>query len=239
MVRPGDIFLLDLTQPIESFAKNFDTLFFIVPRGMLFSKLPQLERLHGKVLPRESAVAKLLAAHIKTLYSVSHSLTENEACSVAEGVVNLTGTYFNQTLIDEDCQHIQAATRESIRCYIIKNLGNPDLTAESIAHHFKISRAYLYRLFDSSEGITHYIYERRLLKAFNCLRTPGNSTMLISQIAYSLGFNSESHFSRSFRQFFGITPSEVRNNARTDCFQQNTNPITLNKVFEKWMLSLH
>lgn len=236
-VRAGDIFLLDLTQPIESFASDFSNLTMCVPRRLLAEKLPEPERYHGRVLPRESALAKLLGEHLKYLNCWSQTLSNDELSSIAEGVVSLTGSYFSQGMPDESCNNVQIATRESIRQYIIKNLSNPNLGPDVIAAHFRISRAYLYRLFDSSNGISHFILEQRLLKAFNQLNSPIGNTRRISQVAYEFGFSSESHFCRSFRRAFGMTPSEVRQQAcsRLDQPESNTEA---DQCLNEWVLSL-
>lgn len=236
-VRAGDIFLLDLTQPIESFASDFSNLTMIVPRRLLAEKLPEPERYHGRILPRESVLAKLLGEHLKTLYCLPQTLSNEELSSIAEGVVSLTGSYFSQGMPDESCNHVQIATRESIRQYIIKNLSNPNLGPDGIAAHFRISRAYLYRLFDSSYGISHSILEQRLLEAFNQLNSPIGNTRRISQVAYDLGFSSESHFCRSFRRAFGMTPSEVRQQACSHHGQPEGNAAADQRV-NGWVLSL-
>ncbi len=51
----------------------------------------------------------------------------------------------------------------------------------------------------------------------------------ISEIAFSLGFNSESDFSRSFQRFFQFTPSEVRYNA----FIPSEDNLTINSQKER------
>jgi AraC-like DNA-binding protein len=236
-VRSGDIFLLDLNQPIKSLASDFSCLTLIVPRSTIRAKLPEPELHHGRVLPRESILAKLLGEHFKTLCLSSQSLTGEEACSAAEGVVSLAGAYFSHTPVDESCRSVQIATRESIRRYIMENLTDCNLTAESIATHFKISRAYLYRLFDTGNGIHHFILEQRLLRAFDQLSNSAYSKLRIGQIAYDLGFNSESHFSRSFHSAFGMTPSDVRNSARINDAKEKDN-IHIDRRFEKWILNL-
>jgi AraC-like DNA-binding protein len=236
-VRSGDIFLLDLNQPIKSLASDFNCLTLIVPRSMICAKLSEPERQHGRVLPRESILAKLLGEHLKTLYFSSQTLSEDEAGSVAEGVLSLVGSYFNHTLTDDNCQKVQSVNRESIRRYIINNLTDYNLTADSIALHFKISRAYLYRLFDTGQGIHQFILEQRLLKAFNQLNNPANHRLRISQIAYDLGFNSESHFSRSFHRAFGMTPSNVRHSVRINHRQEQDNA-HIDRHFEKWIVNL-
>jgi AraC-like DNA-binding protein len=235
-VRSGDVFLLDLSQPIQSLASDFNCLMLTVPRDMLSEKLPEPERQHGRLLPRENILAKLLVEHLKTLYFASSSLSATETGSAAEGVLGLVGAYFNNISIDQNCQDVQSITRESIRRYILNNLTDLDLTTESIAAHFKISRAYLYRLFETGQGIHQFILEQRLLKAFRLLTHPANKQR-IGQIAYDLGFNSESHFSRSFHRLFGMTPSDARQSALIDAMQEQDNKPE-DKQLEEWLLNL-
>lgn len=236
-VRSGDIFLLDLNQPIKSLASDFSCLTLMVPRNMLGAKLPEPERWHGRVLPRETILAKLLAEHLQTLYFSLQTLSLEEACSAMEGLLSLAGAYFSNTPVDKNCPHVQTATRESIRRHIIGNLTDLNLNADSIAAHFKISRAYLYRLFDTGQGIHQFILEQRLLLGFNRLTNPANSKLRIGQIAYDLGFNSESHFSRSFHRTFGMTPSDAKNSAHLNNLRQESDR-TADKLLEKWILNL-
>jgi AraC-like DNA-binding protein len=232
--RTGDIFLLDLNQPIKSLASDFSCLSLIVPRTMLAMKLPKPERHHGRALPRETTLAKLLGEHLKTLH-VSSQTPNDESSAIAEGLLSLTGAYFSHSPADGSCPDVQAATRESIRRYIMNNLADYNLTAESIALHFKISRAYLYRLFDAESGIHHFSLEQQLLRAFNQLSHSTDRKLRIGQIAYDLGFNSESHFSRSFHRCFGMTPSDVRNAV---CNASEKDNILVDPRFKKWLLNL-
>ncbi|MGZ5026938.1 MAG: AraC family transcriptional regulator [Methylobacter sp.] len=235
-MRSGDIFLLDLNQPIKSLASDFSCLTLAIPKNTIRAKLPNPERYHGRVLPRETGPGKLLGEHLKTLFDASQTLNNKEASAVAEGVLSLVGAYFNNIPVDDNCRHVRNATRESIRHYIINNLTDLNLTTESIAAHFKISRAYLYRLFETGQGIHQFILEQRLLKAYNQLTDPANK-LRIGQIAYDLGFNSESHFSRSFHRTFGMTPSDAKQSAQSN-ERQGKNNSEPDEHLEKWILNL-
>ena len=52
-----------------------------------------------------------------------------------------------------------------------------------------------------------WIREQRLMKAQDMLN---NSSMSVSDICYSLGVENPAHFSRIFKNKFGISPSEIR-----------------------------
>lgn len=54
-----------------------------------------------------------------------------------------------------------------------------------------------------------WLLEKRLLHAMSLL---GNMNKTISEVAFESGFETTSHFSRSFKHRFGMTPSSVRQN---------------------------
>ncbi len=235
--RTGDILFLDSTRSITSLAEDFSNLTLVIPRNLLTAQMPNIERQHGCVLPRESTFGKLLGGHMLALQDAALTMSAEEACAVGQGVVNLAGLYFNGILPKEGCPSVQAATNKTIRQYILKNLANPDLSPEMIAAHFRMSRAYLYRVFDSTEGVTHFIQEQRLLKAFNVLSHPANGDRRISEVGFSLGFINDSHFSRSFYRHFGITPSVVRKNALASSLLK-VDDSSIDRRYEDWLLGL-
>lgn len=79
-----------------------------------------------------------------------------------------------------------------------------------LAQLTEVSERQLNRLFRDNLNITTMEFYRnlRLQKARLLLR---QSTLTITDIALTTGFNSSSHFSSSFRAYFGYTPKSVRN----------------------------
>ncbi|WP_379211152.1 helix-turn-helix transcriptional regulator [Paenibacillus sp. GCM10012303] len=72
-----------------------------------------------------------------------------------------------------------------------------------------INPSYLVRAFKNEAGVTpmHYLNKLRLSAAVSYL---ANTEMGIQQIAESTGFNSLHYFSRLFKQKFGCSPSQWR-----------------------------
>ncbi|MBQ0113730.1 MAG: helix-turn-helix transcriptional regulator [Bacteroidales bacterium] len=58
-----------------------------------------------------------------------------------------------------------------------------------------------------NESPAKWIRERRLEKAKELLQT---TSLTIMDICYSLGFENTTHFSRIFKEYFGVTPTEMR-----------------------------
>ncbi|WP_165765139.1 hybrid sensor histidine kinase/response regulator transcription factor [Flavobacterium oncorhynchi] len=86
------------------------------------------------------------------------------------------------------------------------NLDNNNLSVEMLAESLFISRANLQRkvkiLFNLSAG--EIINSYRITKAAEFLKN-GNS---ISDVVYMTGFNSPSYFSKSFKDYYKVTPTE-------------------------------
>jgi AraC-like DNA-binding protein/uncharacterized cupin superfamily protein len=83
----------------------------------------------------------------------------------------------------------------------------PSITA--LAARLNISRSQCSRIFTKVYGISPYQYvmERKRTKAKELLAT---SNLTIYAIAERLGFGSVNHFSRQFRRWTGMSPSEYR-----------------------------
>lgn len=80
---------------------------------------------------------------------------------------------------------------------------------EQVADIFYFSPYYFHRLFSAVVGkpITVYIRERRLAKASMLLTDPNKP---ITSVCFECGFNSSQSFCRSFKNSYGISPSEYR-----------------------------
>ncbi|MBF8781654.1 transcriptional regulator ArgR [Pseudomonas fulva] len=92
------------------------------------------------------------------------------------------------------------------------NIEEP-LTTDEIAQHVCVSRRQLERIFKQylNRVPSQYYLELRLNKARQMLLQTSKS---IIQIGLSCGFSSGPHFSSAYRNFFGATPREDRNQRR-------------------------
>jgi AraC-like DNA-binding protein len=95
-----------------------------------------------------------------------------------------------------------------LRAFLAANLNDPDLNVAKIATHFGVSRTQLYRKLASltDAGVADLIRGARCERALELIR---QQELNLSEIAYEVGYSSPSHFSRSFKQQFGLAPSEV------------------------------
>lgn len=91
-----------------------------------------------------------------------------------------------------------------------KNIENSSYTVEDLARDLAISRVQLYRKVKAILGISisDHINNIRLDKSKELLK---KSNQTISEVAYAVGFSSPNYFSTSFKNKFGISPTEFKN----------------------------
>lgn len=93
------------------------------------------------------------------------------------------------------------------------HISETDYNTESFASEIGMSRSNLYRKIQAltNQSTNDFIRSLRLKRAAQLLR---KSTGTASEIAYAVGFNSPSHFSKIFRQQFGQSPSNFANHVK-------------------------
>lgn len=90
-------------------------------------------------------------------------------------------------------------------------LGDPELSLSRVAGEHGVSTRYLQKLFaGSGTSFSHYLRTRRLERCRADLASPLHSQLSISEICFRWGFNGSAHFSRAFRNEYGISPREYR-----------------------------
>ena len=80
---------------------------------------------------------------------------------------------------------------------------------QDIAEYLRISPDYLCKVFRSTVGLSpqEYYRKEKIKVACSLLR---NTSYSISEIAYRLGFSSQSHFGKYFRVEMGVTPGNYK-----------------------------
>ncbi len=104
---------------------------------------------------------------------------------------------------------------ERIMKCINDNLQDPDFNVEKLTEEAGISRAQLHRKMKEITGIStgEFIRNLRLEQA---ARLIAEGKINITQVAYSVGFNNQTHFSTVFKKHYGMTPTEYAETKRNE-----------------------
>lgn len=98
---------------------------------------------------------------------------------------------------------------DKIRNYLNKNYSNK-ITLEEVSKYIGINRTTLNEIFKDKYKTTikSYLLEIRIQKASHYL---SHSSLGISEIAYSVGYEDVFQFSKIFKKYNGISPRKYRN----------------------------
>jgi AraC family transcriptional regulator len=100
-----------------------------------------------------------------------------------------------------------------IRNYVLDRL-NEDLTLSELSNLVGLHPRHFSTLFRRAFGKTphRYVIDQRLAEGARLLANGGQD---IADIAFRVGFSSQSHFAAAFRQAFGQTPRKYAAERRT------------------------
>lgn len=120
----------------------------------------------------------------------------------------LVELFYNLNSLEPAIQDGEALTEEmgQIKRYIDINYASISSVAE-IANHFFYSREYLSRKFRKSFNISvaHYLSKRKITESLPLLET-----MTVADVAYTVGFHSQSAFIKAFKANMQCLPSEYK-----------------------------
>jgi AraC-like DNA-binding protein len=100
--------------------------------------------------------------------------------------------------------------QEQVTDCIKRHFSDPMLTVTAIADELKVSARYLQRVCEGGLSPGEQLRQFRLRQAAERLRNPNWKARSITEICFSCGFSSSSHFSTEFRRFYGVSPREYR-----------------------------
>ncbi len=212
-IQAGDMLIIDLDQPHSMVTTDFSNLTLVLPRELHPALSDILTRLHARRLPSTSPVIRLLASHLQSIWHNVGDLTVRDAGATLKGTIGLMECWLSQNQFTEALSpEVSSGLAKAIFRHIDAHIDQP-ITPEQLCVLFRVSRSQLYRIFKPYEGVSRYVWERRMLKAMRMLANPIFSELAIGAVAFKCGFSTEPHFSRSFKERFGTSPSAFRRDA--------------------------
>lgn len=173
-----------------------------IPVILLTSKSEVAYRLEGLKKGADAFLAKPF--NMEEL----HILIDNLVDNVRRLRGKFSGAQKQQDKIDQvEVKSNNDALMERVMKCINEHLDDPDFNVEKLTEDVGISRAQLHRKMKEITGIStgEFIRNLRLEQAERLIK---EGRINITQIAYAVGFNNQTHFSTVFKKHFGMTPTE-------------------------------
>jgi AraC-like DNA-binding protein len=217
-LEPGDFTICDTTRPYEV---KFDlpvSVLVLAPsvtdlrRFIGFPETVTAYRMAGR-----SGMSGVTSKFIRNLWEELKAAREGVVEShAAEATLNLVACAYSS--VQQACPEggsLSTVRRMVLLRQIEQSLTDPELTPGKVAEKCRISKRYVHRLFlGQGETLREYILRRRLEICRQMLSNPAQRSRSITAISVDAGFNSVSQFCTTFRERYGMTPGEYRNDQR-------------------------
>ena len=117
---------------------------------------------------------------------------------------------------DQKCQEEYIRRIHKVQDYIEHHLGQ-SLSIEELAGTAGFSKYHFSRIFQSMlhEPLAHYVNRIRMENALFLLAHRADKNM--TDIAYELGYTDSAVFSRTFKNYYGVSPREYRKEYSKNC----------------------
>lgn len=157
-------------------------------------------------------MSRILQRTILETFEQMNRLVPSSRTSLDRAVTGMVWAALREQLETPAALGHQQRQCARIKRYIESQLDDPELSVNSIAHGCGMSVRSIHRAFasDPAGSASNYIWLRRLNHCAATLRDPGQAQRPITEVCFSWGFKSTSHFSRLFKERFGVPPREYR-----------------------------
>jgi AraC-like DNA-binding protein len=215
LLRPGDFAFYDTSRPYSlGFHDPFTMTVLRVPARSLALPESTMRATTATVFRGDDGFGRLLSPFLTGLAAQAGSYHESARAELAGGIPELIRAAValragQATPFREDAPG--SALLAQIKQYIERHLDAPGLSPSAVAHAHGLSTRYLQKLFareDTSPAA--WIRWRRLEMCRRDLTRPASAHRTIEAVAFRWGFASAAHFSRVFKDTYGMTPREWR-----------------------------
>jgi AraC-like DNA-binding protein len=209
-LAPGDWSIYDTTRPFSiASTGQSEHLVFLHRHGTARDLRQALERTSQRSFGR-NGIERTARDLISSAFRESEKMSYRAGAVMAESIMQII-----QAAVEEAAETRGASAptlKSQIIDFIETNLADEELTVSTIASAFGYSTRQIHRMFQDETGMTvsEYIWKSRLEHSLEDLRNIDNERRTITDIAFNWGFSNAAHFSRAFKETYGITPRECR-----------------------------
>ena len=207
-VMPGDCLAYDVSCPHTIVSPSLTRHeVVIVPKELLQERGFRLAKMAACKLSARTGTGRIAYDFVHAAFGEATKLSPYNALGVADSLIDLLLLPLREAdmmfdRVGPEAMYIRA------QAFIREHLRDPDLCIDQISAALGCTKRYLHMLFsDRGMTVSDYIWQARLQNCRQELETQPGKT--ITDVAFSWGFSSSSHFSRVFRKYFGVVPSSI------------------------------
>lgn len=218
LLQPGEWSIYDTMKSYTvSNTSDIEQLVLLVPREKVLAAHLNPDELLVQRYDARTGIGRLAGELLNKALDEIESCSPESTEAIGEAVAQLLRQSLMERAGRPTSLSLREALRDRIRTYIHRNLRDPGLSIDQIAAALRCSKRNLHKAF-SNDGatISDTIWRLRLEHCRRDLSSPACAWKSITEIAYSWGFSSSTHFSKAFREAYGTSPKLYRMTADSD-----------------------
>jgi len=218
-VGDGEWMINDFSRTIDvELSPDCEQLLLIFPPDFFFRKRRLAADDTFAVFGRTPGVGRIAGNFIDLLLREWPSLSPAEKTDLVDSAAQMMqSAIIEREVARRPTTSMGETLRERVKAYVLRHLRDHCLSIDRISSALGVTNRYLHKLFqDEEETLNAYIWSRRLERCAADLSDPGKAETSITEIAFSWGFNNSGHFSRQFKQRYGICARSFRNTKRNE-----------------------
>jgi AraC-like DNA-binding protein len=213
VLRPGDFTVYDSARPCRITAPvRFGLLTLKIPRGLFTAHCPLAPDATATLVRGDHGVGALFSLYLRSLATHAADLLPDVVQQVGVNTLELLAAALPKRSAFGDGSALpRSAQWMRARQYIAGHFADSELSPAAVADALGVSLRYLQMLFHG-EGTSPFrlIQEQRLERAAHLLTDPRHAGRTITDIAFAVGFKDASHFTRAFKNRYGVGPRDYR-----------------------------
>jgi AraC-like DNA-binding protein len=218
IVSTGQFVIYDTTRPYElRFDDSFSQTIFQVPRKLLHQRVGSFGALTATTFSNDRPLERLVYDYLINMARTIDHVDAATGARLLDQALDLVAMTFAERMHDrppEQSFH-RSALLYRLKNHILTQLRDPDLSMTRAAAAVGISTRYASDLMAAEQiSFRSYVQAQRLQRCARDLSDPAQAPRHVSDIAFAWGFNDLAHFSRIFKQKFGASPREWREQRR-------------------------
>lgn len=212
LLQPGDWTIYETRKPSNVvFPGRAGMFFLMIPREKVLTRNFDLGNLVAHRFSGSRGLGKLIWSLLSATFDQIPEIGNRSGQDVADIVVQMIRLALLESAGEHAWVDSKEAIRERVKRYISSHLSDPELSITKLAGTTGCTKRYLHMAFHSENvSISDYILKLRLKRCREDLLNRAFVHRSITDIAYSWGFNSSNHFSRCFKDEFGVSPRSLR-----------------------------
>lgn len=213
VTKKGDLVLLSAAQAFDVWQQHAgQSLALHVPGSLLAMQCGNVDDLAFIPVTSSEGPAAILREMMLCCWQQRASIQPATTHELVNALLNLIGATFRPSAQANSVTSLSMQMHFlRIRGYVLDHLSDEDLAPESIAAALGLSKSYLFAIVKAANTtLGRFILDQRLERARQLLEFPTSRSRSISEIAFSVGFQDLSHFSKRFSARFGKCPKALR-----------------------------